>query len=117
MNLLANENFPVASVLFLRHSGYDIISIGTDYPGVSDEYVLNLAEAESRVILTFDRDYGELIYKHNFKPAKGIIYLRLATYEPEEPGAIVHKLIQEYKINTDRTLTVFDGLMLRQRKY
>ena len=117
VKLLANENFPIASIRFLRSKGYDVISIGEDYPGVSDKYVMNIAEAEERVILTFDRDYGELIYKHNYKPSKGVIYLRLEKYEPETPGAIVHKLFEEYKIDTENTFTVFDGLMVRQRKY
>lgn len=117
MKLLANENFPIASIRFLRNKGYDVIAIGEDYPGVSDEYVMKLALTEERVILTFDRDYGELIYKHNYRPAKGVIYLRLEKYEPEAPGVIVHKLFQEYKIATENTFTVFDGLMVRQRRY
>jgi predicted nuclease of predicted toxin-antitoxin system len=117
VKLLANENFPLLSVLFLRGLGYDIISIGEEYPGISDEYVMDLAATEQRVILTFDKDYGELIYKYNYKPEKGVIYLRLEKYEPDEPGAIVHRLFHEYKIETERTLTVFDGLMIRQRKY
>ena len=117
MKLLASENFPFPATLLLRSLGYDIIAIGEKHSGVSDEYVMNLAETEQRVILTFDRDYGELIFKHNYKPQKGVIYLRLEKYEPEDPGIIVHKLFQEYKIKPKRTLTVFDGLMVRQRKY
>jgi len=117
VKLLANENFPLPAILLLRNLGYDISSIGEDYPGVSDEYVMKVAETEQRVIITFDRDYGELIYKHNYKPQKGVVYLRLEKYAPEEPGFIVHKLFEEYKIDTERTLTVFDGLMVRQRKY
>ena len=117
MKLLANENFPLPAILLLRSLGYDVTSIGEDYAGISDEYVMNIAETEQRVILTFDRDYGELIYKHNYKPKKGVVYLRLDKYEPDEPGIIVHKLFEEYKIETERTLTVFDGLMVRQRKY
>ncbi len=117
MKLLANENFPLPAILLLLGMGYDITSIGEDYPGVSDEYVMNLAEVEQRVILTFDRDYGELIFRHNYKPQKGVIYLRLGKYEPDEPGIIVHRLFQEYTIEIERALTVFDGLMVRQRKY
>jgi predicted nuclease of predicted toxin-antitoxin system len=117
VKLLANENFPEAGVLLLRNLGYDIISIGTDYPGVTDEYVMGIAETQQRIILTFDKDYGELIYKHNYKPSKGIIFLRLDKFEPDEPGVIVNKLFQEHRIETDSRLTVFDGIMVRQRKY
>ena len=108
MKLLANENFPIASVHLLQSIGYDIIAIGTEYAGVTDEYVMYLAENQSRLILTFDRDYGELIYKKNYKPPKGVIYLRIKNYLPTEPAMIIHKLLTENKILTDRALTVYD---------
>ncbi len=38
---------------------------------------MEIAEAEQRIVLIFDRDYGELIYKYNYKPRQGVIYLRL----------------------------------------
>ena len=117
VKLLANENFPALSIELLRNLGYDITAIGTDHSGVSDEFVMNLAETEQRVILTFDRDYGELIYKYNYKPAKGVIYLRIENYLPDEPAMFVHKLFKDYQIDTERALTVFDGVIIRQRKY
>lgn len=71
MKLLANENFPIKSILYLRSKGFDIVSIGFDNPGISDEVVMNIAIDQDRMILTFDRDYGELIFKHNYKPQQG----------------------------------------------
>lgn len=117
VKLLANENFPKASVLLLRSLGYDITSIGEDNPSISDQSVMEIADAEQRLILTFDRDYGELIYKHNYKPPQGVIYLRLEKYSPEEPAMHVHELLTVLKIETERTLTVYDGLNVRQRRY
>jgi len=117
VKLLANENFPKASVLLLRSLGYDITSIGEDNPSVSDQSVMEIAEAEQRIILTFDRDYGELIYKHNYKPEQGVIYLRLENYAPEEPAMHVHQLLSAIKIETARSLTLYDGKNVRQRKY
>jgi predicted nuclease of predicted toxin-antitoxin system len=117
VKLLANENFPISSVRWLREIGYDITAVGTDHPGISDEYVITLANNEERTILTFDKDYGELIYKHNYKPGKGVIFLRLSMYEPEDPGILIHKLFSDYQIKVERSLTVFDGVMVRQRNY
>ena len=108
MKLLANENIPIASVYFLRKCGYDVTSIGEDYAGVTDEFVMSIAEIEQRLIITFDRDYGELIFKHNYKPKKGVLYLRLNEYLPEEPGIIVDRLIKENKIETENSLMVYD---------
>lgn len=74
MKLLANENFPYKSIIYLKKKGYDIISIGMDNPSILDAEVMLIAMKEERVILTFDRDYGELIFKHNYKPDWGVIF-------------------------------------------
>ncbi len=117
MKRLANENFLKASVLLLRKMGYDIISIGEDNLGISDESVMSTAQIEQRLIITFDRDYGELIFKHGYKPEQGVLYLRLTNYSPEEPAQIAHHLLSIFKLKTQRCLTVYDGQTVRQRKY
>lgn len=116
MELLANENFPRASVHFLRSVGHDVIYIAEDFKSVSDKSVMELSIKENRTILTFDRDYGELIFKHDYKPPQGVIYLRLLRYQPDEPGKMIHQLLSN-NLQTDRIFTVFDGEYIRQRKY
>lgn len=117
MKFLANENFPLTSILYLRSKGFDVSSIGTDNPGIQDSTVMRIAGKEERTILTFDRDYGELIFKYNFKPGKGVIYLRLDEYRPEEPGMIIEESINRKEFNFDNSLTVLDKNGIRQRKY
>jgi predicted nuclease of predicted toxin-antitoxin system len=117
MKLLANENFPLKSILYLRSKGFDISSIGTDNPSIQDNVVMNIAINEARIILTFDRDYGELIFKHNYRPQKGVIYLRLDEYKADEPGKIIEKLINKKEFDFDNALTVLDRKGIRQRKY
>jgi len=56
MKLLANENFPKASVLLLRSYGYDITYIGENTPGITDKEVMESAQSQQRLIITFDRD-------------------------------------------------------------
>ncbi len=51
---------------------------------------MEIASVEERIIFTFDRDYGELTYKYNYKPQQGVIYLRLEKYSPEEPALHIH---------------------------
>jgi predicted nuclease of predicted toxin-antitoxin system len=117
MKLLANENFPLKSVLYLKSKGFDVCAIGVDNPGVQDSVVMSIAISEERTILTFDRDYGELIFRHNHKPPKGVIYLRLDEYKPDEPGKIIEELILKNEIDFANALTVFDKNGIRQRKY
>ena len=117
MKLLANENFPIKSVLYLRSRGIDIRSIGTDHPGVTDQVVMDIAIEEDRTILTFDRDYGELIFKHNYRPPKGVIYFRLDTYEADEPGRLIDGILNTKTFDFSNALTVIDSIGIRQRKY
>ena len=51
MKLLADENIPLASVRGLRDLDHDVISISERSPGISDEDVLRLAQAEHRVLV------------------------------------------------------------------
>ena len=117
MKLLANENFPIKSILYLRSKGFDISSIGTDNPSIQDHAVMTIAIREERTILTFDRDYGELIFKYNYKPQSGVIYLRLDEYQADEPGKIIAELINKKEFNFDNALTVLDKSGIRQRRY
>ena len=117
MKLLANENFPYKSIYYLKERGYDILSIGMDNPSIKDSEIMAIAINEERTILTFDRDYGELIFHYNYKPEKGVIYLRLDKYEPEEPGYIIEQIITNKEIDLTRALTVVDQNGLRQRKF
>lgn len=101
----------------MREKGFDVLSIGENNPSILDSEVMTIAIREERIIVTFDRDYGELIFKNNYKPENGVIYLRFDEYSPEEPGIIVENILNNSSINLHRTLTVVDKHGIRQRKY
>jgi predicted nuclease of predicted toxin-antitoxin system len=117
MKFLADENFPITSIVYLREMGHTVIAVGADFLGITDREVINLANAEECTILTFDSDYGELIFKYGLQPQKGVIYLRLNEFDAVDPGKIIHKIISEADFNTDSTLTVVHEDGIRQRKY
>ena len=117
MKLLANEKFHLDSVLLLRKIVYDIKSVGEDHPSIKDKEVIAIAQSEKRIILTFDRDYGELIFKHKLKPSEGVIYLRIDKYSPDEQGKFINLLLKNNNFDIKAKLTVYDGNFLRQRKY
>ncbi len=117
MKLLANENFPLTSVKILKDAGFDIMYIGTDFSGILDSEVMQIAMDQKRTILTFDRDYGELIFKKGFKPEMGVIYLRWNDFQPEMPGNYLRDLFSAGKIDFTEKLTVISADTIRQRKY
>jgi predicted nuclease of predicted toxin-antitoxin system len=117
MRPLANENFPITSVKHLSEAGFDIVSISLLLPGSSDAAVMEMASGENRTIITFDRDYGELIFKQGFRPVAGVIFIRWSDFTPEEPGEYLIGLFSEKRIDFENALTVIDKNSIRQRKY
>ena len=117
-----NENscqrkLSIEIVHLLRHAGFDIKAIGVDNPSISDKEVIEIANKENRTIITFDKDYGELIYKHGYRPKAGVIYLRFYDFEPEAPGVYLLKIFEKEKLDFEYKLTVIDRKKIRQRKY
>lgn len=77
MRFLANENFPLVAVEVLRQQGHDVVWIRTESPGISDPEVLSRAQAEDRILLTFDKDFGELAFRVKLSATCGIILFRV----------------------------------------
>jgi len=117
MKLLANENFPLASTRFLHKEGFDTKAVGIDNPSILDPEVIQIAEEEERTIVTFDKDYGELIYTHGYKPKAGVIFLRILDTNPEGPGKFLVDIFRNTDLAFNRKLTIIDKDKIRQRKY
>jgi predicted nuclease of predicted toxin-antitoxin system len=73
--VLANENIP-GDVVALRADRHDVVWMQESGPGSSDEVVLASALAEGRVLLTFDKDFGELAFRRGLSATPGVILLR-----------------------------------------
>lgn len=77
LNLLADENFPLPVIKGLIDEGYDVLSIAEISPGIDDRAVLSLARESGRGLLTFDVDFGDLVFSHGIEPPAAILYFRL----------------------------------------
>jgi hypothetical protein len=63
MRLLADENFPGDAVAQLKAAGHDVVWVRTAAPGITDSEIVAWAAREERIILTFDKDFGELAWR------------------------------------------------------
>jgi predicted nuclease of predicted toxin-antitoxin system len=88
MRVLANENFPREAVDALRSGGHDVAWVRTDSPGSSDEAVIRRAEAEARVLITFDKDFGELAFRSGLSSPSGVILFRISQDSPSHVAKV-----------------------------
>ncbi|HEX5442393.1 MAG TPA: DUF5615 family PIN-like protein [Pirellulales bacterium] len=76
MNFLADENIPARLVEWLRSLGNDVRFAAEEAPGEVDAVWLRQAEGEGRLLLTSDKDFGELVFRDRLN-THGVVLLRL----------------------------------------
>src|SRR4051812_46183989 len=76
MNFLIDENIHADVVAWLRSRGQDVVYVAESLLGSSDEELLAIARKEHRILVTDDKDFGELIF-HRRVLSSGVILLRL----------------------------------------
>ncbi len=84
MRLCANENLPEECILRLRRDGHDVLWIREAAPGNPDDAVLVRAREENRLLITFDKDFGELVFRRGANASQGVVLFRIA-----QPSAAV----------------------------
>jgi predicted nuclease of predicted toxin-antitoxin system len=114
---LANENFPRPSTIILRNNGFQVKSIQEEFAGINDEEVIRIAIELNLIILTFDSDYGELIFKYAKQNPPSVIFFREKGNSPDFAGTSLLTLLTKSSINFLDSFTVVEKNNLRQRFY
>ena len=83
MRFALNENIPRAVVESLRREGHDVLSVKESMRGADDGTVLVRAQEEARIVVTQDKDFGELAFRRGLPATSGIILFRLTSSDPE----------------------------------
>jgi predicted nuclease of predicted toxin-antitoxin system len=117
--LVANENVPGGTVGALRTAGFDVVAIGESCPAISDRAVIALARDSGRWLVTFDRDYGEWIFKRGEAPPISILFLR---QRPRRPAAFAEWIRAALATEAQQArlrghLAVLDGRSVRLRRF
>jgi predicted nuclease of predicted toxin-antitoxin system len=115
MRLLADENFPLPSIARLRAAGFDVAAVAEEARGATDLDVIRRARDEERILITFDRDFGELIYLKGESPPPGVIYFRLIPDHPEEPADLLVEAIRTAGLEPVGKFSVLRRDHVRQR--
>jgi predicted nuclease of predicted toxin-antitoxin system len=109
---LLDENVPLASVHRLRAASHDAVQVA---PRETDRLILERGRAEERVVVTFDRDFGFLIFEAGAPIPRGVVYFRSPPANPEAPAEDLLALLQIPGITLDGKFTVVEATRIRQR--
>lgn len=115
MKLLADENIPAASVRRLRDLGFDVTYISEISPQIEDAAILALCCKEERILITFDRDFGKLIYVDLLPVPEAVIYLRMRSSFPEEPAMILQNFLEQHQGAFDNYFIILDRKRFRRK--
>ncbi|TDI45841.1 MAG: hypothetical protein E2P02_06415 [Acidobacteria bacterium] len=83
MRIIANENVSASVIAGLRAAGDDVLSVRESMRGQSNDAVLARARAERRLVLTHDKDFGELVFRFFLSAPGGVVLQRLAGSDPD----------------------------------
>jgi predicted nuclease of predicted toxin-antitoxin system len=115
MNLLADEGVDAAIVAQLRLQGHTVLYVAEMEPGISDETVLERANTHGALLVTADKDFGELVYRQGLVHL-GVVLVRLAGLTSTKKGEIVADAITQRETEVLNAFTVISPGLVRIRK-
>jgi len=101
-------------VRYLRLGGHDVLYVSQYKPGALDNEILLKAFNEKRILITEDKDFGELVHRLK-KPAYGIVFLRFEVHERHLKWPRLKQLIDRYEAKLEGHFVVVDNQKFRFR--
>lgn len=114
MKFLADEGVDRSIVEGLRKLGFDVWYVVEQQRSLDDEIILRKANDENRVLITRDKDFGELVYRMNQSHA-GVILIRLEGYDTVKRAEIVCKHINQHLQQLANSFSVIQKGVIRIR--
>jgi predicted nuclease of predicted toxin-antitoxin system len=115
VKLVCDEGVDRSIVAALRAEGHDVSYVAELRPGIPDDEVLALAEADEAVVVTTDKDFGELVFRQGLAH-HGIVLLRLHGLTQERRARIVARGIGEHGAELAGAFAVIDANRIRIRR-
>lgn len=116
MNFLADEGIDKQIVDRLRQDGHMIVYIAEESPGIPDDVILEMANQQDAILVTRDKDFGELVYRMN-RITQGVFLVRLDGLHPDTKANIVSAAITSHGAEMISAFTVIspDNIRIRKR--
>jgi predicted nuclease of predicted toxin-antitoxin system len=95
VRFLADESCDFAIVRALRSAGFDVAAVVDISPRALDQAVIDMAVQQDRILVTEDKDFGQLVYASG-QPSAGVILLRFPAGVRSQMAAAVLELLRRY---------------------
>lgn len=115
MVIVADENVDFGIVKLLRTENFSVLSISEKYNGITDMEVLEIAVKEDALLITEDKDFGELAFRLKYKH-NGILLIRLSDLPRKERIRNAFEIIKEHseKLKNNFSVLSAQGLRIKQ---
>jgi predicted nuclease of predicted toxin-antitoxin system len=114
MQFLVDESAGRAIAALLRDLGHDVLAVGEAMPQAEDAAILARAVQESRIVVTNDKDFGELVFRSG-QPHGGIILLRLRDESSENRVRVMRAVLDQCKDSLPNRFVVATESQIRVR--
>ena len=94
MRLLVNENVTGTVIQELRQRGHDVLSVKESMRSEADDVILARAQTEQRIVVTHDKDFGELAFRSQLPAECGVILLRLSGSDRDTDNARILEALE-----------------------
>jgi predicted nuclease of predicted toxin-antitoxin system len=115
LNFLADENVDRPVVERLRLDGYSVLYVADLYPGVSNGEVMEVANRTNSILLTADRDFGELVFQQQLVNL-GVLLIRLVGLSPIRKAEVIAIAIRDHSSELLGAFTVITAGTIRIRR-
>jgi len=115
MKFLIDESVEKPIVDWLRDQKYDVMYVAESSSGITDEEVIKLANCESRILITNDKDFGELIFRQG-RITQGILLIRAVNEESSNKLKLVKEVLEKAKNKLEGNFMVVNEVGIRIRK-
>jgi predicted nuclease of predicted toxin-antitoxin system len=105
LKFLADENCDFVVIRALRSAGHDVLAISESYPGAEDTFVIELAINDNRILLTEDKDFGQLTYAYSAKRS-GVILIRYPSAIRSTLGNDISQFVKRHEEKLKGTFVV-----------
>ncbi len=106
MRFLLDEGLPFRLAAWLADEGHDVATIGQDHPhALADRDILAIALREWRIVLTNDKDFGDLVFRDHL-PHAGVVLFRLGYVSIDERIELLRRVFTDHASALDRFVVV-----------